>query len=190
MSNKGNMSRAIGSAFLVAALGTAAVAQQISNPKAGSSGSQQPARDAPAQPKDAVTPAGRITGRVIASDNGRPVKRARVFVTAVELPGGRGVLTDDQGVFDLTELAAGRYTLTVSKPGFVSLSYGQRRPLQAGTPLQLNDGQQLKGVDFKLPRGGVIAGRILDEEGEPVAGANVRVMRYQYQQGNRTLTQA
>ena len=94
------------------------------------------------------------------SDTGRPVKRARVFVTAAELPGGRGVLTDDTGVFDLTELPAGRYTLTVSKSGFVSLSYGQRRPLQAGTPLQLADGEQLKGIQFQLPRGGVIAGRV------------------------------
>src|SRR5207244_8231271 len=102
--------------------------------------SQQPARAASAQKDQAAAPAGRITGRVVAADNGRPVKRARVFVTAVELPGGRGMLTDDTGVFDLTELPAGRYTLTVSKTGFVSLSYGQRRPLQAGTPLQLADG--------------------------------------------------
>src|SRR6185295_5558609 len=101
---------------------------------------QQPARDTPAQGKDAVPlPAGRMTGRVVASDNGRPVKRARVFISAAELPGGRGMLTDDGGVFDFTELPAGRYTLTVSKTGFVSLSYGQRRPLQAGTPLQLAD---------------------------------------------------
>ena len=154
-------------------LGAAAAAQP---PAQGLTGSQ-PARDTPAQPA-APTPTGRITGRVVATDTGRPVKRARVFVSAVELPGGRGMLTDDSGIFDLTELPAGRYTLSVSKSGFVSLSYGQRRPLQAGTPLQLNDGQQLKGVDFQLPRGGVISGRILDEEGEPVAGAMVAVMRH------------
>src|SRR6266542_6546795 len=156
--------------------------------KQGLAGSQ-PTRDTPAQPGVPV-PAGRITGKIVAADTGRPVKRASVFVNAAELPGGRGMLTDDSGVFDLTELPAGRYTLSVSKSGFVSLSYGQRRPLQAGTPLQLNDGQQLKGVDFQLPRGGVISGRILDEEGEPVAGAMVAVMRYQYQQGERRLTQA
>jgi len=152
---------------------------------------QQPARDTPAQPQEAVqTPTGRITGRVIAADNGRPVKRARVFVTAAEVPGGRGMLTDDSGVFDLTELPAGRYTLTVSKSGFVSLSYGQRRPLQAGTPLQLADGQQLKGIEFQLPRGSVIGGRVLDEDGEAMPGVMVRVMRYQYQQGERRLTPA
>jgi carboxypeptidase family protein len=150
----------------------------------------RPTRDTPAQ-KDAVRPpAGRITGRVVAADNGRPVKRARVFVSAIELPGGRGMLTDDNGVFDFTELPAGRYTLTVSKTGFVALSYGQRRPLQAGTPLQLTEDQQLKGIQFQLPRGSVIGGRVLDEDGDAMPGVMVRVMRYQYQQGERRLTPA
>ena len=150
---------------------------------------QQPARDTPAQPS-APAPSGKISGRVVAADTGRPIKRARVFVNAAELPGGRGMLTDDSGTYEITDLPAGRYTLNVSKSGFVSLSYGQRRPLQSGTPLQLLDGQQLKSVDFSLPRGGVISGRIVDEDGEAVPGAMVRVMRYQYQQGDRRLTQA
>src|SRR5438093_5983182 len=154
-------------------------------------GSQQPARDTSAPNKDTVpTPTGRISGRVVTADTGRPVKRARVFVSAAELPGGRGALTDDSGVFDFTELPAGRYTLTASKSGFIALSYGQRRPLQAGTPLQLGDGEQLKGLEFRLPRGGVISGRVFDEDGEPVPGAMVRVMRYQYLQGDRRLTPA
>jgi carboxypeptidase family protein len=186
------MTRALSVSVLLVALGVAVGARQT--PASGQlspAGTQQPARDTPAQSKDAVpTPAGRITGRVIASDNGRPVKRARVFVTAAELPGGRGMLTDASGVFDLTELPAGRYTLTVSKSGFVSLSYGQRRPLQAGTPLQLADGQTLKGIEFQLPRGSVIGGRVLDEDGEAMPGVMVRVMRYQYLQGDRRLTPA
>src|SRR6185436_17662356 len=157
----------------------------------GAAFAQQPARDTPAQPESAVRlPGGRITGRVLASDNGRPVKRARVFISAAELPGGRGMLTDDSGVFDFTELPGGRYTLTVSKSGFVSLSYGQRRPLQAGTPLQLAEDQQIKGIQFQLPRGSVIGGRVLDEDGDAMPGVVVRVMRYQYQQGERRLTAA
>src|SRR5262252_10460732 len=176
--------------LLVAAFAAAPGAQQP-GPRPGQSSSQQPARDTPVQSKDAPPPpAGRITGRVVAADNGRPVRRARVFVTAAEIPGGRGMLTDDTGVFDLTELPAGRYSLTVSKSGFVSLSYGQRRPLQAGTPLQLADGQQLRGIEFQLPRGSVIGGRVLDEDGEAMPGVSVRVMRYQYLQGERRLTPA
>jgi len=182
------MLRAAAIPVVVLSLAAATGAQQTARP--GST--QQPARDTSGRPsKDAPpTPTGRITGRVVTTDTGRPVKRARVFATAAELPGGRGMLTDDSGIFDLAELPAGRYTLTVSKTGFISLSYGQRRPLQAGTPLQLADGQQLKGVDFSLPRGGVIAGHLLNEDGEPMPGAIVRVMRYQYLQGNRRLAPA
>lgn len=171
--------------FLTVALGVAVAAQQ--QPPQG----QQPARDTPAQKQDVLpAPTGLISGRVVAADNGRPVKRARVFVNAAELPGGRGALTDDNGGFELTDLPAGRYTLSVSKAGFVSLTYGQRRPLQPGTPLQLADGQQLKSVNFNLPRGSVIAGHVLDEDGEAMPGVAVQVMRYQYQQGNRQLTPA
>jgi hypothetical protein len=167
------------------ASGPRAEAQQAQRP-----GPQQPSRDTPAQKQDETIPAGLIAGRVLAADTGRPVKRARVFVSAAELPAGRGILTDDAGVFQLSELPAGRYTLSVSKSGFVSLSYGQRRPLQAGTPLQLADGQEIKDIEFRLPRGSVIAGHVFDETGDPMPGVLVRVLRYQYQQGDKRLAPA
>jgi hypothetical protein len=174
---------------VVFALAVALLGAQGQQPggQQGSRPPQQPARDTPAQQTAAPVPAGRMTGRVVAADTGRPVKRARVFISAAELPGGRGVLTDDGGVFDFAELPAGRYTLTAAKSGFIGLSYGQRRPLQAGTPLQLLDGQQLKGVDFALPRGGVISGRVSDESGDAMPGVTVSIMRYQYLQGDRRL---
>jgi protocatechuate 3,4-dioxygenase beta subunit len=148
----------------------------------------QPPRDSPAQ-RDAAAalPKGRIAGRVAAADTGRPVRRARVFLSGITVPGGRGVLTDDEGRFELTELPEGRYTLSAGKAGFVSLSYGQRRPFQAGTPIQLAADQDLAGLDFRLPRGSVIAGRVYDETGDPLPGTTVRVMRYEYAQGNRQL---
>ena len=180
--------------LFLAFAGAAALAQQPARPAApstqGLTGSQQPSRDTPAQQSDTPVASGRISGRVLASDNGRPVKRARVFINAAELPGGRGVLTDDSGAFDFSELPAGRYTMTVSKSGFISLAYGQRRPLQAGTPLQLGDGQTLKGIEFRLPRGGVVAGHVYDEDGDSMPGVMVRVMRYEYQQGDRRLVPA
>jgi hypothetical protein len=127
-------------AFSIPAL-VAAVVVTVGAPARSVAGSgsapQQPARDTPAQPT-APAPSGKISGRVVAADTGRPIKRARVSSsTPAELPGGRGMLTDDSGTYEITDLRRGRYTLNVSKSGFVSLSYGQRRPLQAGTPLQL-----------------------------------------------------
>jgi hypothetical protein len=82
------------------ALATLAVAAFAQSPTPGM---PQPARDTPAQQKNTPPPpGGRITGRVIA-DNGHPVKRARAFITAAELQGGRGTLTDENGIFDFTE---------------------------------------------------------------------------------------
>src|SRR5262245_32796157 len=169
---------------LVAALCACALSAQSQRP------GEAPARDTPAGQQEAPAPTGKISGRVLAANDGRPVRRARAFVSASQLPEGRGTLTDDNGVFELTELPAGRYTLTVSKTGFVALSYGQRRPLQAGTPLQLADGQQMKGIQFQLPRGSVIGGRVLDEDGEAMPGVVVRVERYPYLQGERRLVPA
>ena len=144
-------------------------------------------------PRDTQTPTppatSSITGRVVTADTGRPVKRAQVMISGTGR-GGRGATTDDQGVYSITSLAAGSYTVSASKNGFVDAIYGQRRPLQPGTPIQLLDNQQATSVDLRLIRGGVITGRVLDEDGEPLMRAVVSVQRYQYLQGNRQLTPA
>src|SRR5439155_10393652 len=130
-----------------------------------------------------------IAGRVVAADTGRPIKRARVMVSA----GGRqarATTTDEQGRFRITDLMGGSYTITASRTGFVDAVYGQRRPLQPGTAIQLADGQELATIDLRLVRGGVITGRVLDEDGEPLARAVVTVQRYQYVRGERQLSPA
>ena len=142
-------------------------------------------RDPQQQPKGTAA----IAGRVLAADTGRPVKRARVLVSGGN-SGGRGggaATTDEQGRYTITGLSAGNYTVTASKSGFVDAVYGQRRPLQAGTPVQLAEGQSAPGVDLRLTRGGVITGHVLDEDGEALPRALVTVQRYQYQRGERQL---
>src|SRR5262245_41455920 len=122
------MLRAIGITIFAGLFAITLGAQPPGQVSAGGQGggrgrTQQPSRDTSAQTNQPV-PTGRITGRVVAADTGRPLKRARVLVNAAELPGGRGALTDDTGAFDFTELPAGRYNVSVSKSGFVTLSYG------------------------------------------------------------------
>ncbi|HTM24247.1 MAG TPA: carboxypeptidase-like regulatory domain-containing protein [Vicinamibacterales bacterium] len=144
------------------------------------------------QPRDRATiPAGTsaIAGRVLTADTGRPVKRARVTVSGAGR-GGRTATTDDQGRFRVIGLSAGAYTVIASKNGFVDAVFGQRRPLQPGTPVQLADAQEASNVDLRLTRGGVITGRVSDEDGEPLARAIVTVQRYQYNRGERQLTSA
>jgi hypothetical protein len=96
--------------------------------------------------------------------------------------------TDADGRFEIKELLGGRYTLSVSKAGYVTMSYGQRRPDQPGTVLEILEGQLVEKIEFSLPRGGVITGTVLDEFGEPIAGAQVSALRFRYVNGGRRLT--
>ncbi len=102
----------------------------------------------------------------------------------------RVATTDQQGRFEIRELPAGRYTMTASKGGFVSLQYGQRRPSESGTPIELGDGQTIDKIAIALPRGSVLGGRITDEFGEPVANASVSAWRYGYVGGARRMMPA
>ena len=131
-----------------------------------------------------------MRGQIVAADNGTPIRRAQVRVSSAEAREGRLAATDAQGRFEIKELPAGRYTVTASKGGFVSLQYGQRRPSESGTPIELSDGQTLDKLQIALPRGSVLGGRITDEFGEPVANASVIAMRYSYAAGGRRLTAA
>ena len=143
------------------------------------------------QPVEAL-PVGTATlsGTVTVADSGQPARKVRVSLSSPEAR-GRTAMTDDAGKFAFKALPAGRYSLSASKPGHVPVSYGQRRPGpgRPGTQIQLADGQKLQ-VNLQIPRGGVITGTVLDENGEAIPGTQVRALRYAMQSGTRVLQQA
>jgi hypothetical protein len=151
----------------------------------GLSGSQLPALPvvAPALSATAV-----IRGRVTAADTGRPLRRAYVTVTPIEpAREARTIVTDRDGRYEVAGLPGGAYTVAVSRSGYLTLRYGQRRPFEGGTPLQLADKQIASAIDVALPRMSVVSGRITDEAGEPIAGARVLLMRQSFINGARQL---
>lgn len=178
--------------LLVVSLGTAGVLAQGGG-QFPAGGGQGPLRgQARATPARADAPRGTaiIRGQILAADNGTPIRRAQVRVSSPDARESRLAATDAQGRFEIKELPAGRFTVTASKGGFVSLQYGQRRPSESGTPIELGDGQTIDKLLIALPRGSVLGGRITDEFGEPVANASVIAMRYSYAAGGRRLTAA
>src|SRR5262249_23408418 len=119
-------------------------------------------------------PSAVIAGRVMVE--GAPAAGVTVLVTAGTqmqgAPAGR-TTTDDQGNYRVTGLAAGDYTVSPFAPGFyypASEFYGPR-----GKTVNLDDGEAVESVDFKLTKGGVISGKITDSSGKPVVEEQVEL---------------
>ena len=155
-------------------------------PGAGAGGIGQP-RD---RVESDVVGTSLIAGRVVAAESGRPLRRVQVRVVGERQRGGRLASTDEDGRYEIPDLPAGSYRVTASKGGYVTLQFGQRHPLEDGTPVDVRDRHALEDVDFSLPRGGVITGAIVDEFGEPVAEALVQAYSYRFLGGQRRLVPA
>ena len=135
------------------------------------------------------TGTGRIRGRILSADTGQPLRRVQVRLFGQDVA-PKTILTDASGRYEFGELPAGRFTISAMKSGFVAVQYGQTRPFESGKPIELADGQFVDRANIALPRGSVIAGRIVDEFGEPVTDAIVLALRSVWSNGRRRLQPA
>ena len=129
-----------------------------------------------------------VTGTIVTDETDpRPLRRVRVGLTSSDRRVGRTTVTDDAGRFSFAGLPAGRFLLTATKSGYVTTSFGARRPNRPGTAIGVADGQRITGLTLRMPRGAVITGIVTDQNGDPMSGASVTAMRYAYAGGGRTL---
>jgi hypothetical protein len=133
-------------------------------------------------------PSGVLRGRVTAADTGRPLRRAQVTAAAPGVQTRHTASTNVRGEYELRDLPAGRYTLSVTRSGYLPWEYGRRHPAEPGTPIDLGEAETRDKMDFSMPRGSTISGRVIDETSEPVAGVTVYVMRPEFFRGRRRLT--
>ena len=125
---------------------------------------------------------GLVVGRVIDGTTGEPISHARVAITA---PVDR-VLTDAEGHFAFFDLPAGTYTVWVFKEGYSVGELGMRwtapntwveRPGDVSPSRQrvvLAGGERRGDLTVRMWRHGAIAGRVIDEAGEPMVGVLVQ----------------
>ena len=136
-----------------------------------------PPRDQQAAP---ATGTSRIRGRVVASDSGRPIRRAVVRLASPAIRESRTTSTDQDGQFEFAQLPASQYNVSASKNGFVQMGYKQTRPNGPQRQVTLGEREVAERIDIALPPGGVITGRVVDEFGEPVSDVFVAAQRQQY----------
>ncbi len=166
-------------AFALAASGqvTPAVPAASNAVKADDSGAQKPPEK------------GHITGKVTNEVTGEPLKKVTVEAYSTEGQDSASIttMTDASGLFHIDEMEPGKYTLHASRNGYVRRSYGDTSGRGNGTVLSIGPGGTVE-ANFKLTPQSVVTGRIVDEDGEPLANVQLSLSRYQWINGKRMLT--
>lgn len=148
-----------------------------------------PASAAQQKPEVAQKSAGGIIrGTVTAADTGKPLRRARVtIVRAGEGRPGSPILanTNSLGNFEARNVPEGSYLVSATRAGYLPVEYGQRYPRERGSTVDVRGETLVNRIDLALPRGGVLAGRITDEQGEPFPGVDVTALEMRYREGRR-----
>ena len=114
---------------------------------------------------------GAVTGRVTESQSGdrpKPIRRALVILKRGQDP-GTGVYSDEKGNFHL-QVEPGDYTIAVERDGYTAA------PRTETKTVNVQAGQTPAEVDLELVRTGVVSGRIVDADGEPLPHASVQLV--------------
>jgi len=154
----------------------------------------QPQQQAPGQTADS-TEKGSVAGRVTNALTGEPLKKARVQLrrsgpAAGGAPATVAVNTDEAGRFAFPDVYPGDLLLIASRTGFAGVAAASMSATGSTLRIALAPGEKAADLNLRLTPQGVIAGRVVDENGEPARNASVYALRPSYAQGVRRFTVA
>ncbi len=146
---------------------------------------QSPAGNPGASARRAV-----VEGMVTKDPGGDPVKKALIELIAENQAEGGDytAVTGVDGTFHIDGIVPGRYRLFTERTGLLEVDKHHAR--SDGRVLTLGAGQLLKDVHIRLQAASVVVGRVTDEDGEPMANAQVAVLRQTFVSGRNRMEQA
>jgi protocatechuate 3,4-dioxygenase beta subunit len=144
------------------------------------------AQPAPEKPKNDCV----VSGQVLNLVTGEPLRKAKATLSKQDARNaGFEREVNVEGKFEFRDLEPGRYTLRAARNGFVSQAYGAKKPgEQGGTTITLAPSEEMKGLVVKLTPHSVVMGRVLDEDGEPMADMQVAAVKQEWQGRKRQWT--
>jgi len=161
------------------------------------------------EPKPAV-----VEGKVVNSVTGELIRKAELTLTTslmpegfeamakqlgladddpTEIPAAKGprktftATSDAGGKFKFDKVDPGDYYFTVKHAGFMDQTYKPTGADSSSGKLHLSAGRELSEVEFRLVPQGAISGKVVDEDGDPVANAMVTASKYSFATGHRKL---
>ena len=119
-----------------------------------------------------------VWGKVTNRQTGEPLKKAMVRLRGLARQGrpmadGYVDTSEADGSFRFENIAPGEYSLSGNRSGFIVTTYGARSSFNQGTNLTLSPGQETGNLNLALVPQGVIAGKVTDEEGDPMDRVSV-----------------
>lgn len=121
----------------------------------------------------AVDKAARIEGQIVSAATGEALKKVQVSITSLDQSGDKhryATSTDAQGKFVFEELLPGDYGLSAERVAYLEG--------HAESDISAGPGASVKDIVLKLTPAGVISGRVLDEDGDPVPDSQAGFERY------------
>lgn len=126
---------------------------------------------------------GSLAGQVIEVTTGAPVRKATLTLSRSDNPARRTTMAGPGGSFQFQQVPPGEYTLSATARGYLepAQSSGSR------VTIVLAGSQALSGILLRVTPQSVVSGHIVDEDGDPLAGAQIQLWRITYADGLRKL---
>ncbi len=130
------------------------------------------ARDAGSPPNTAT-----LAGTVVKEPGSQPLKKVLLHLIAEDQKQGGNYTadTDSEGHFRIEKVQPGRYRLLLEKTGFHQINL--RGHQAEGAILSVQAGQEANDLLFQMLPAAVITGKVVDEDGEPMPGYGVSLLR-------------
>lgn len=130
---------------------------------------------------------GEIRGRVYDMESGDGFAGVAIRAQGMDAAGdGDDATTDGQGNYVLEGLAPGRYTVMVT--GRVPAIPNRNMMMGQGPTVRIESGSVVDGIDFTYLRGVAMRGRVVHDNGAPVAGAAVNLQMMTFSGGPTSTT--
>lgn len=125
------------------------------------------------------TSTGTISGIVRNATTGEPFANATVSVSAIAGADAQQTSTDKEGVYTLSNVKPGERRVTAATPPQAAAMF----PVMSSRMVDVAPGQKVTSVNFGMTLPGRISGRLLDQNDEPIAGADVILVAREYSLG-------
>lgn len=113
-----------------------------------------------------------VQGKVLDDGGGQPIRKVSVQLSSRDNSQNQYSATSDvDGQFKVNNVKVGRYLITVDHPGFVQSGGGKQ------SSLLLQSGQGTANVVIHMHPAGVIAGKTVDLDGDPMSNVGVSAQR-------------